>query len=203
MTTSGIYAIVNNATNSMYIGSAVNMTRRLNTHRQLLKKGKHYSVHLQNAYTKYGETMFRYETVEFVDDKTKLIDREQLWIDFFKPTYNKRKKANSPLGTKHTQETRTKMSLAHKRKVFTDEHKANISVAKKGVRMSESQKTLLSEIHKGKTISSETCAKLSASLIGNKNAAGQTYSEERRAKISERMKKLWAQRKLQKGMLND
>ena len=203
MTTSGIYAIVNNATNSMYIGSAVNMPRRLNTHKQLLRKGKHYSAHLQNAYVKYGETVFRYETVEFVDDKAKLIDREQLWIDFFNPAYNKRKKANSPLGTKHTQETRLKMSLAHKGRIFTDEHKAKLSAAKKGGSMSESQKALLSQIRKGKPITSETKVKLSIALAGNTNAVGQTYSEERRAKISERMKKLWAQRKLQKGKLDD
>jgi group I intron endonuclease len=203
MTVSGIYAIVNNTTNSMYIGSAVNIPRRLNTHRQLLRKGKHYSAHLQNAYRKYSPEVFSYEVIEFVDDKTALIAKEQLWIDFFSPAYNKRKKANSPLGIKHTEETRAKMSLAHKNKIFTEEHRANISAAKKGVSMSESQKTLLSQIHKGKTITSETKSKLSIALTGNKNAAGQFYSEKRRAKISEQMKNIWAQRKLQKGLLND
>jgi len=200
MTASGIYAIVNNTTKGMYIGSAINMTRRLNTHRQLLRKNKHYSLHLQNAYRKHGETAFSYEIVEFVSNKTELIDREQVWIDFFKPTYNKRKKANSPLGTKHSDETRMKMSLAHKNKVFTDEHRANLSKARKGVPISESQKALLSELHKGKIITKETCAKISSALVGNTNAAGQVYSEERRVKISERMKKLWALRKLQKGL---
>ena len=203
MTVSGIYAIVNNATNSMYIGSAVNIPRRLNTHRQLLRKGAHYSLHLQNSYCKHTPVSFTYETIEFVDDKTKLIEREQVWIDFFNPAYNKRKVANSPLGTQHTQETRFKMSLAHKGRIFTDEHKAKLSAARKGVSMSQSQKTLLSQIRKGKPITSETKVKLSIALTGNTNAVGQTYSKERRAKISERMKKLWAERKLQKGMLND
>jgi group I intron endonuclease len=203
MTTSGIYAIVNNNTNSMYIGSAVNIPRRLNRHKQLLKKGTHYSLHLQNSYRKHAPVSFTYEIIEFVDDKTKLIEREQVWIDFFNPAYNKRKIANSPLGTQHTQETRLKMSLAHKGRIFTEEHKAKLSAARKGVSMSQSQKTLLSQIRKGKPITSETKVKLSVALTGNTNAVGQTYSKERRAKISERMKKLWAQRKLQKGKLDD
>ena len=202
MTTSGIYAITNHATNSMYIGSAVNIARRLRTHKQLLTKGSHYSAHLQNAYNKYLPSLFSYEIIEFVDNKTKLTEREQIWIDFFKPAYNKRKKANSPLGLKHTQETRIKMSLAHKNLTFTEEHKANLSLARKGFVMSEEQKILLSQVHKGKKLSAKTCAKISATLLGNKRAVGQTYSKERRAEISEKMKKLWAQRKLQKGVLN-
>ncbi len=170
---SAIYAIVNNVTRDMYVGSAVAVSRRWRAHRNLLTKQCHYNTRLQRAYDKYGANTFDWEVVQFVDDKSKLIQQEQFWIDFFRPAYNGRPIANSPLGTKFSAETRAKMSVSAKKRGFSEEHKQNISLAKKGVcTISEEQKARLSEMYSGRSLSLETKAKISASMIGNTRASG-------------------------------
>jgi group I intron endonuclease len=184
---SAIYAIVNNVTCDMYVGSAVAVNRRWSSHRRDLAKQCHYNTRLQRAYDKYGKDVFDWEIVQFVDDKSKLIDREQFWINFFIPAYNGRPVANSPLGTKHSAETRAKMSASAKKKVFTEEHKQNISNAKKGIcTTSEEQKKRLSELNKGKVFSAESRAKISATSIGR------YHTDEAKQKISVANKARWA-----------
>jgi group I intron endonuclease len=169
--TAAVYAIVNQTTRDMYVGSAGDVKRRWNAHRNALSKQAHYNSRLQRAFDKYKSDAFDWEIVEFVTDKSQLISREQFWINFFRPAYNGRPVANSPLGTKHSAETRAKMSAAGKRRGFSEQHRRNISLAKKGVPMSAAQRKLLSELNKGKVLSEETKAKLSAALKGNTNAA--------------------------------
>ena len=179
MDTSGIYAIVNRVTNDMYVGSSVTIARRWRTHKSQLNNNKHYCLHLQNAYAKYGANFFDWKIIEYVEDNSSLIQREQIWIDFFSPAYNKRHIANSPLGTKHSAETRAKMSVSAKKKIFTKEHKLNISKAKKGVStISIEQRKLLSELAKNKVFSAESRAKISASLKGNKRATAKKLKKE-------------------------
>lgn len=202
MATSAIYAITNTLNNKMYIGSSVSCEKRWNEHRRSLASGKHHSRYLQSSYKKYGKENFDFSIIEFVDDRDSLTKREQVWIDFFKPKYNGRPIANSPLGTKHTEQTKLKMSAAHKGKIFSKNHCANISKAKKGKSISDAQKILISNSLKGHNPTDETRKKLSASLIGNKRAAGKKYSLEERIRISENMKKIWAQRKLKKDIEN-
>ena len=55
----GIYRILNTINNKFYIGSSVNLRKRLYEHRRLLRLGKHENYHLQNAFTKYGEENFQ------------------------------------------------------------------------------------------------------------------------------------------------
>jgi group I intron endonuclease len=188
--TSAIYAIVNNVTCDMYVGSAVAVNRRWNAHRNLLAKQCHYNLRLQRAYNKYGDKAFDWEIVQFVDDKTQLIDREQFWMNFFAPKYNGRPIANSPLGTKASPETRAKMSASAKKRGFTEEHKQNISKAKKGIcTISEEQKKRLSVLNTGKVYSAETRAKLSAT------STGRYHTDEAKQKISVAAKARWAAKK--------
>ena len=51
-------------------------------------------------------------------------------------------------GSRHTEETKLKMSKAHKGKCFTEEHKRRIGEAHKGIPRSEELKRKLSEFHK-------------------------------------------------------
>jgi group I intron endonuclease len=188
--TSAIYAIVNNVTCDMYVGSAVAVKRRWSAHRNLLTKQSHYNSRLQRAYDKYGASSFDWEIVQFVDDKTQLIASEQFWMNFFAPAYNGRPIANSPLGTKASVETRAKMSAAAKKRGFSEEHKRNISKAKKGVSvMSEEQKQHLSLVNKGKVLSVETREKIRVT------STGRYHTTEAKEKISVANKARWAARK--------
>lgn len=81
MVKTGIYKITNTKTNMFYIGSSYNIPRRWREHRNRLNSDTHDNQHLQNAWNKYGETNFKFEIIELVKDRDKLIEREQDWID--------------------------------------------------------------------------------------------------------------------------
>lgn len=84
----GIYRILNTINNKFYIGSSVNLRKRLYEHRRLLRLGKHENYHLQNAFTKYGEENFKFEIIEVLKEVPKdirvLRDLETDYIQKFK-----------------------------------------------------------------------------------------------------------------------
>ena len=109
----GIYQIRNLVNSKIYIGSAINLRKRLNTHLNKLKTNIHENEKLQRAFNKYGEQNFIFEIIEFVEDKTKLLEHEQYWMDRFqvvKNGYNIQPVAGNSLGRIVKQETREKMS---------------------------------------------------------------------------------------------
>jgi group I intron endonuclease len=113
---SGVYAIVCRSNNKFYIGSSKNITKRLDHHFKHLKKGNHRNPHLQNAWNLFGEDNFYYLIIDYSENN---IEREQYWIDETKCYlreigFNNTKKANAPLGYKHTEENRIKMSKIKK-----------------------------------------------------------------------------------------
>lgn len=134
---SGIYEIRNTINGHVYIGSAVNIKRRWKLHLQQLRTSTHHSVYLQRAFSQYGECCFVFSVLAecSVSD---LISIEQKYIDTINPEYNMSRVAGSPLGYKHTEETRKKVSLSlfgNKRALghkHTDEWKAENSKRMKG-----------------------------------------------------------------------
>ena len=167
--TSAIYAIVNNVTRDMYVGSAVTVNRRWSAHRCNLRKGTHHCKHLQNAHAKYGELAFDWEIIQFVDDKNLLIEKEQFWIDFFQPKYNKRKIADSCLGVKRSAESCLKMSIAQIGKKQSEETKAKRSAALKGRPRPLAVREKISANHIGIVPNEISRAKMSESAKRRKN----------------------------------
>jgi len=128
--TTGVYKIVNIVNNKCYIGSSVNIEKRWYFHKERLARNKHHCKYLQNAYNKYGKDCFVYTIVETCSrDRSIILSLEQKYLDSLKPEYNHCKIAGSPLGTRHTEETKRKMSLSSKGKTFSKEHKGKISVS--------------------------------------------------------------------------
>lgn len=105
---SGIYEIRNIKTGDCYIGSAKNLIQRKNRHFKDLRNGNHHSIILQRAYNKYGKEFFRINLLEQVRDVTKLIEREQFYLNEIKPKYNIFKIAGSALGVVKSKETKEK-----------------------------------------------------------------------------------------------
>lgn len=140
-TVHAIYAIRNTVNGNLYIGSAVNCRRRWYKHRSNLRQGSHHSEHMQRAYEKYGAQAFEFSIIEYVDSRDRLLEREQTWIDFFKPVYNVARHVQSPmLGRRHSAETRAKMAAAKtgkKRPPRSSEWMANIAAGKLGKPLSE------------------------------------------------------------------
>jgi len=160
---SAIYAIVNNVTRDMYVGSAVAVSRRWSAHLCNLRKGSHHCEHLQNAYRKYGSDAFDWEIVQFVENKEELIKHEQFWIDFFQPAYNKRKIANSCLGVKRSQQSRDNMRKAQLGRKQTPETIAKRTAALKGRPRPPEVRAKISASHVGIRPSAEARLKMSIS----------------------------------------
>lgn len=118
---SGIYKWTNNLNGKSYIGSSINLHRRIqeyfNPERSLreLKRGESM---MYKSLLKYGYQSFTLEILETVnvdnlnstEAKTILLEREQHYIDLLKPEYNILKVAGSNLGAKMSAETRAKIS---------------------------------------------------------------------------------------------
>lgn len=112
----GVYQIRNTVNGKVYIGSSKNIERRFVDHKLALRKGAHHSVTLQRAWKKYGGDVFEFSVIALVTDPALLKNVEQAYIDFFgcigRKGYNVSPMAQSPLGVKHTLETREKLRAA-------------------------------------------------------------------------------------------
>ncbi|MDP3987255.1 MAG: NUMOD3 domain-containing DNA-binding protein [Nanoarchaeota archaeon] len=199
----GIYYIKNILNNKIYIGSSINLETRFREHKNDLRNKNHHSYHLQQAWNKYGEENFQFGIIEECKEKVKkfIIQREQYWLDFYKSYeknsgYNICKIADSPLGTKRSEEDKRKMSESRKGRVawnkgipVREETKLKISesLKKREWRMSEEHKEILRKIHKGKKLSEEQRQKISLNhhdITGENNPMfGKHHSEETKEKI--------------------
>jgi group I intron endonuclease len=70
-----------------YVGSSLNVKKRINDHRSNLKTNRHENRFMQNVYTKYGIASASYALLEICDNATKL-EREKYWIDTLNPQLN-------------------------------------------------------------------------------------------------------------------
>lgn len=118
----GVYEILNTITNERYIGSALRVGKsnslsgfyvRFDKHKLLLKNNKHYNIHLQRAYNKYGENNFNFNVLSICPPEY-CIKLEQWFLDNLKPEYNIRKIADSNKGIKFTAEHKEKLSKSIK-----------------------------------------------------------------------------------------
>lgn len=112
----GVYKITNTITNDTYIGSTVNVKGRIYYHKTDLEKNKHINPHLQSAWNKYGADNFNFSVFAYclLEDRLAL---EQKMINKYKTRnqlYNIFLKAGSPLGSRHSEKTKQKQSLARK-----------------------------------------------------------------------------------------
>lgn len=83
----GIYMLLNTKNGKRYIGSSINIRRRLWVHRALLRHNKHDNQHLQNAWNKYKESSFEYSILEKCDCNIRF-EREQFYVNTLQPEYN-------------------------------------------------------------------------------------------------------------------
>jgi group I intron endonuclease len=195
---SGIYRITCTTTGKFYIGSAVNLYKRQDTHSYYLHRNAHHNPKLQASWNKYGEAAFIFEIVELVLIPELLTAREQYWLDTLKPFgirgFNIARIAGSSRGVKRSAETCKKIGDAHRGRKPSPEAREKNRQAQIGKH---------SEYNRGKKASPETRAKMSATRRGrpahNRGTKhtpeaiekirlaglGHTHSAESRAKMSD------------------
>jgi group I intron endonuclease len=196
LTASGIYAISHIQSGKLYIGSAVNISKRKSVHVANLRTGKHHSIKLQRAWNKYGEESFEFKTL-LVCDKKDLLFYEQRLIDGYDVVnagYNVCPTAGSCIGVKQTAEDRAKKSAAMKGNKSSigvkqsPEHIAKRVAAHLGRKHSEESRAKMSAAHSGVSLSEAHRAAISKGLIGNKYGVGRKPSAESIAKRLETLK---------------
>lgn len=146
MNNSGIYAIKNIANRKLYVGSALNLSKRWSNHKSDLNKNKHSNIHLQRAWNKYGIDNFVFEILEYCE-KESLIIKEQSWMDFCKPDYNLNPVAGSNLGRKWSNEVKENMRQAKLR--LPKEFLISLGKSTKGFKHSDEWKKAQSKRAKG------------------------------------------------------
>lgn len=112
---SGIYTITNLLSSKRYVGSSVNVEKRLKTHLRLLRSKKHPNRFLQFSFSKHGEENFEFKKLENcpIED---LLKTEEKFIHAF-DTLNRQKGYNlapyptqGSRGVKWSQQSKDKLS---------------------------------------------------------------------------------------------
>jgi len=131
---SGVYQIRNTENQKRYIGSATNLYKRCVYYIGDLRRETHANNYLQRAWDKYGSDVFVFEILEFVDDQTQLIVREQHYIDTTKKElqYNMCRVAGSSLGIRRSERTRRRISTAHRGTKMSVAARQSMSNASRG-----------------------------------------------------------------------
>ena len=192
MGSSGIYKI-ELGNGYFYIGSSVNLKRRKVVHKTDLRSLRHSNQKMQNCWNKYG--IFEFIVLEECEISDLLL-REQQLIDkhFSDPkNVNLAPKAGSPLGVVHSADSRANMSAAAQNR--SDEHRAKISAAQIGRICSAETKNKMSVAHKGIPMSDKTRA--------NMSFAAQNRSAKHRANLSVAAKKRWARVRMEKQLMEE
>lgn len=114
--TIGIYRI-DGPNSKVYIGSSTHIGNRWRKHRSQLNKNQHGNPKLQNAWNKYGKDAFKFSIVEIIEDASKLLYYEQIWLNILFTSLDERDEilnivrfAGNTLGRKHTDESRRNIS---------------------------------------------------------------------------------------------
>jgi len=182
MNTSGIYALFNTRNGKLYVGSSVHITRRWAAHRRELRRGKHTNRFLQRAWDKHGEAAFEFRLLEEVDELSRLLAREQVWLDSLRSFerergYNLSPSAHSILGFRFDDVQKARVSDGLRGKAKTPEHRKNLWRNRQVTE--EFRATMAANGRKaaGRSFSPEH---------KRKKAEAQTGSKNHRAKIDER-----------------
>ena len=148
-----IYLLTNLVNQKQYVGFATDFNIRMGQHKNAARSGRGKS-HLYKSIRKYGWENFSKEIIYMSDDtfyckneaEVALIDSYNTYHGI---GYNLTEGGDGIIGYKHSEETKNKMSIAHK--------------GRKGGKRSNETKSKISNSSKGRFFSTETRHKLSIS----------------------------------------
>ncbi|MBO0947258.1 GIY-YIG nuclease family protein [Fibrella forsythiae] len=157
----GIYRFTNKVNGKIYIGQAQNISIRYKSHRNSNGQG-----YFQKALRHHGIDSFNFEVLERVDDLSILTEREQYWLDFYRPYephigYNIARVAGSCRGVKRA----TEQVEAHRLRM-TGKLAGPLN-PRWGKTHTPEARAIISEARKRAKASPETRAKLSATTTRN------------------------------------
>ena len=177
----GVYQILNTVNGKQYIGSTSekSFTRRWNVHFYQLRHGTHDNHHLQYAWNKYGEDVFKFSVLEIVDNPEEVLSREQHYLDNYIRwgiDYNISPTAGSPRGYRHSKEAKAKISAANKGKSKPESFKEKLSLRQKGKPRPKEVIEKMRLANLGRKLSDEHRAKISAIVKGRSLSNAKQYN---------------------------
>lgn len=196
----GIYEIICVSNGKRYIGQSLNIESRIKDHKRDLIQGIHRNPYLQSAFIKYGMTGFDFNVLHECQPND-LDEQEIKFIELYKTTirsYGYNLMTGGSINTRHSEETRKKLSDIFKGRKHTAETIQKIRASLLGRPVSDFTRSKISHSLKnhsttketrekignalrGRSPSLETRKKLSASRLGKKRPP---MSEEQKTKIS-------------------
>lgn len=219
--TPGIYEFGPRQSVMAYGGRSGNIEKRWREHRQALRTGRHYNIHLQRAWNKYGEDVFEFRVLEVIEDPDERRAAEQKWLDkrhaegtcyniettagpagpVAEETRQKLRVASMGnqnwLGRTHTEEAKRKIGaskVGKKRLPFTEEHKRKIGISMQGRELTEEHKRNISDSLKGRAFTEEHKQRLREAAVGRK------CTDESCHKRRLSMRRSWARKRAMLGL---
>ncbi len=108
---SGIYIITCLPNGKRYVGSSVQIPVRWSQHKTDLRGGYHGNAHFQRCWDKYGPEAFTWEVLERSSPE-ELVEREQHYLDTLRPELNGSPNATAPMrGQTMSEEQKAKISV--------------------------------------------------------------------------------------------
>jgi group I intron endonuclease len=207
---SGVYKITCIIEDKFYLGGTRNIRARWKEHLNALRRNRHSSPKLQQAFNAHGEGSFLLSVVELCP-RLDLKNKEQFYLDLWKPYrcgYNLLPSAHSlqgtkwskehrdrqrqsmigntlSLGRKHTKETLIEIAESNSRRIISQQTRLKMRLNKLGKPLSTAHKLKLSAALKGR----KPVAAIAASSV---NKPGTAKSLEQRVKISNTLKNYYA-----------
>lgn len=172
----GIYGIQNKINGKIYIGkTGMNFGDRWDSHRALLRSGKHFNQYLQRAWAKYGEENFEFIVIE--DCLAEELDnKERYYIEQYRNqelSYNLADGGNGGyfLGKHLPEETKRKIG---------EKNRINMT----GRRASEETKQKMSQSHKSRYEQWTDEERQAWGKMSSEKARGYTWSDEAKKKMA-------------------
>lgn len=123
-----VYCIKNRYNGRVYVGSTVDLHKRIIRHFYLLRLGTHKNRRLQKDFNRYeGKDAFEVYVLCEAKTKDKALLYEQIFIDGFSDTYNILPKAGSAKGRIYTKQTLSRMSESAKRRSVRPPRKTKLN----------------------------------------------------------------------------
>ena len=152
----------------VYIGSSRKLKQRKIDHFCKLKNNAHYCGPLQKAWNKYGSLNF--QIIEYCDE-SKLIEREQCWIDNYLEKFNHLYNTALIAGkVTHTPEVRAKMSAKAKLRKWSPAQRAKFIKSMTGKKRSPEIVEKIAMANRGQKRSPETRLKISLARLAKKRS---------------------------------
>lgn len=176
---SGVYGIVNRADGRIYIGGSQNLSARRGVHKFDFRHLKH-AVRILQREIWSSPSNFEFVIIEQVPDSSKILEREQFWLDFYRSYlpengYNRCRKADSILGFKHGPDMLHKFGSGlrgKKRPAFSAEWCNKISAGLKGRRATFFHKPVIQMDKLGNELRRFDCISDAALEVAGKLASG-------------------------------